>query len=217
MSSDSQEDGRSWGEDRRQVGCLGHVWQKNPGNLLAGWMSAMRGREGLGWFQVWGAGQQGSMAESASELGGMGQATRLEEKSRVHFGCSRSEMPMNSLHREIKSIYRNKWVCSSEAIRVCRMDSSSSTTGIWIPHGSEKWSVGAGGMGVLEGAEGEREGEREQGQEHGAGREGGRSVRESCPSQMKILHISHCWAYTLRKPELKETRVPQCSSQYCLQ
>ena len=23
---------------------------------------------------------------------------------------------------------------------------------------------------------------------------------------------SHCWAYTLRKPELKETRVPQCSS-----
>ena len=26
----------------------------------------------------------------------------------------------------------------------------------------------------------------------------------------------HCWAYTLRKPELKETRVPQCSSQHCL-
>ena len=24
---------------------------------------------------------------------------------------------------------------------------------------------------------------------------------------------SHSWAYTLRKPELKETRVPQCSSQ----
>ena len=22
---------------------------------------------------------------------------------------------------------------------------------------------------------------------------------------------SHCWAYTPRKPELKETRVPQCS------
>ena len=22
---------------------------------------------------------------------------------------------------------------------------------------------------------------------------------------------SHCWAYTLRKPELKETHVPQCS------
>lgn len=50
----------------------------------------------------------GSMDESASELGRMGQATGLEEKSRVHFGCVRSEMPMNSLHREIKSIYRNK-------------------------------------------------------------------------------------------------------------
>ena len=28
---------------------------------------------------------------------------------------------------------------------------------------------------------------------------------------------SHYWAYTPRKPELKETRVPQCSSQHCLQ
>ena len=28
---------------------------------------------------------------------------------------------------------------------------------------------------------------------------------------------SHCWAYTLRKPELKETRVLQCSSQHCVQ
>ena len=27
---------------------------------------------------------------------------------------------------------------------------------------------------------------------------------------------SHCWAYTPRKPELKETRVPQCSLQHCL-
>ena len=27
----------------------------------------------------------------------------------------------------------------------------------------------------------------------------------------------HCWAYTLRKPELKETRVPQCPLQHCLQ
>ena len=26
----------------------------------------------------------------------------------------------------------------------------------------------------------------------------------------------HCWAYTLKKPELKETRVPQCSLQHCL-
>ena len=28
---------------------------------------------------------------------------------------------------------------------------------------------------------------------------------------------SHCGAYTLRKPELKETHVPQCSLQDCLQ
>ena len=27
---------------------------------------------------------------------------------------------------------------------------------------------------------------------------------------------SHCWAYTLGKPKLKEARVPQCSSQHCL-
>ena len=27
---------------------------------------------------------------------------------------------------------------------------------------------------------------------------------------------SHSWAYTLRKPDLKETRAPQCSSQHCL-
>ena len=27
---------------------------------------------------------------------------------------------------------------------------------------------------------------------------------------------SYCWAYTPRKPELKETCVPQCSSQHCL-
>ena len=26
-----------------------------------------------------------------------------------------------------------------------------------------------------------------------------------------------CWAYTPRKPELRETCVPQCSSQHCLQ
>ena len=28
---------------------------------------------------------------------------------------------------------------------------------------------------------------------------------------------SHCSAYTLRKPEFKETHVPQCSSQHSLQ
>ena len=27
---------------------------------------------------------------------------------------------------------------------------------------------------------------------------------------------AHCWAYTPRKPELKETYVPQCPSQHCL-
>ena len=27
---------------------------------------------------------------------------------------------------------------------------------------------------------------------------------------------SHCWAYTPRKPELKDTHVPQCSLQHCL-
>ena len=29
-----------------------------------------------------------------------------------------------------------------------------------------------------------------------------------------MIQQSHCWAYTPRKPELKETRVPQCSSQH---
>ena len=27
----------------------------------------------------------------------------------------------------------------------------------------------------------------------------------------------HCWAYTPRKPEIKEAHVPQCPSQHCLQ
>ena len=26
-----------------------------------------------------------------------------------------------------------------------------------------------------------------------------------------MIQQSHCWAYTLKKPEWKETRVPQCS------
>ena len=34
--------------------------------------------------------------------------------------------------------------------------------------------------------------------------------------QTSILRTAHCWAYTPRKPELKETCVPQCSSQHCL-
>ena len=38
-------------------------------------------------------------------------------------------------------------------------------------------------------------------------------------TQKKPCHMtqqSHSWAYTLRKPELKETHIPQCSSQHCL-
>ena len=31
-----------------------------------------------------------------------------------------------------------------------------------------------------------------------------------------MIQQSHCWADTLRKPEGKETHVPQCSSQHCL-
>ena len=31
-----------------------------------------------------------------------------------------------------------------------------------------------------------------------------------------LTQQSHCWAYTPRKPKLKETHVPQCSSQHCL-
>ena len=32
----------------------------------------------------------------------------------------------------------------------------------------------------------------------------------------RMTQQSHYWAYTPRKPELKETRVPRCSSQHCL-
>ena len=46
---------------------------------------------------------------------------------------------------------------------------------------------------------------------------------EQCGDSLKnwkqnchMTQQSHCWAYTLRKPELKETRVPQCSLQHCL-
>ena len=45
---------------------------------------------------------------------------------------------------------------------------------------------------------------------------GGGSLK-NCKQNCHTTQQSHCWAYTLRKPELKETRVPQCSSQYCLQ
>ena len=46
---------------------------------------------------------------------------------------------------------------------------------------------------------------------------------EQCGDSLKnwkqnclMTQQSHCWAYTSRKPELKETHVPQCSSQHCL-
>ena len=35
--------------------------------------------------------------------------------------------------------------------------------------------------------------------------------------ELPMTQQSHYWAYTPRKPELKETRVPQCSLQHCLQ
>ena len=34
--------------------------------------------------------------------------------------------------------------------------------------------------------------------------------------ELPMAQQSHCWAYTPRKPELKEACVPQCSSQHCL-
>ena len=32
----------------------------------------------------------------------------------------------------------------------------------------------------------------------------------------QLTQQSHFWTYTPRKPDLKETRAPQCSSQHCL-
>ena len=37
--------------------------------------------------------------------------------------------------------------------------------------------------------------------------------KQSC----HMTQQSHCWAQTLRKPEWKEPRAPQCSSKHCLQ
>ena len=42
------------------------------------------------------------------------------------------------------------------------------------------------------------------------------SSLKNCKQNCLMTQQSHCWAYTLRKPELKETHVPQCSSQHCL-
>ena len=46
---------------------------------------------------------------------------------------------------------------------------------------------------------------------------------EPCPCSeilkvmMSMTQQCYCWAYTPRKPELKETHEPQCSLQHCLQ
>ena len=39
---------------------------------------------------------------------------------------------------------------------------------------------------------------------------------KNCNQNYHMTQQSHCWAYTLRKLELKETLVPQCSSQHSL-
>ena len=46
-----------------------------------------------------------------------------------------------------------------------------------------------------------------------------RFLKKNWKQNCVMTQQSHCWAYTLRKPELKETRVPQCSClhQHCLQ
>ena len=48
--------------------------------------------------------------------------------------------------------------------------------------------------------------------------------REQCGDSLKhwkhnchTTQQSHCSAYTLRKPDLKETHVPQCLLQHCFQ
>ena len=40
---------------------------------------------------------------------------------------------------------------------------------------------------------------------------------ENWKENYRVTQQPHCWAYTPRKPELKQTRVPQCSLQHCLQ
>ena len=40
---------------------------------------------------------------------------------------------------------------------------------------------------------------------------------KNCKQNCIMTQQSHCWAYTMRKPELKEIHVPQCSLQHCLQ
>ena len=48
----------------------------------------------------------------------------------------------------------------------------------------------------------------------------GEQCGDSLKNRKENCHMtqqSHCWAYTLRKLELKETHVSQCSLQHCLQ
>ena len=40
---------------------------------------------------------------------------------------------------------------------------------------------------------------------------------KNCKQNCHMTQRSHCWAYTRRKPKLKQTQVLQCSSQHCLQ
>ena len=43
-----------------------------------------------------------------------------------------------------------------------------------------------------------------------------RFLKKNWKENCLMTQQPHCWAYTPRKPELKETHVPQCSSQHCL-
>ena len=49
------------------------------------------------------------------------------------------------------------------------------------------------------------------------GEQYGDSFKKNWKQNSYMIQQAHCWAYTLRKPELKETHVPQCSLQHCLQ
>ena len=59
-----------------------------------------------------------------------------------------------------------------------------------------------------------RKGERERYKHLNAGFQ--RIARRDKKAFCLMIQQSHCWAYTLRKPEGKDTRVSQCSSQHCL-
>ena len=75
-----------------------------------------------------------------------------------------------------------------------RMASSTRWTWVWVNSGSWWWT---GRPGVLRFMRWQR-------------------VNWVTELNWLMTQQSHCWAYTLRKPELKETCVPQCSLQHCL-